>query len=388
MKNTFRKENVGSALVKAVLFTGGFLAFVALVTFNLLNLLGKRTDEGNCRTYLWRVDSRHYLFGTMHLDPIYFMNAIPDNVKIAHYNSDTVYTEVDMFDTEHYQKEFRCGQLEDNVTLSDVIPTSLYKRLEDYLEKIQPSLKGLNITNWRTMRPSTINFQLSLMPFYVKKTYCEYCLGKLIAAPSCIGSYPSSWPNEEEYYRDKDKVRFFEHKFHEGVTSLDAHLASAAEVLNKTVGGIETAQERCDLIDNTPLQLSIFTMNETLNILEKIQNLTEYNTFAEHQINKYRSVEDIREFQKPIIQLIQKYSNQSNGPDYLLWKEVEDHDEKEMTIRNKIMTERVSKLIKTSSGSKLFFAFGMAHFFGENSVVEYLRKRGHTVERVDAKEKV
>ena len=123
-------------------------------------------------------------------------------------------------------------------------------------------------------------------------------------------------------------------------------------------------------------------MNQTLNIYEKIVNLTEYNKYAGEAINQYLNVQDDGR-----IDHLGKYVDQADK-EHTLWKELKEHSDKEMKMRNKIMTERVSKLIQTSNDSKLFFAFGVLHFVGDNSVVQYLREKGHTVERVTANENV
>ena len=162
MKSSIQRANCRAEILILV----GFLAIAAVVC-SLVNYSlwqGYKGDEENCRTNLWRVDSQHYLFGTMHLPDLYFLRAIPDNVKIALYNSDAAYFEIDPFDSEHHSNETRCGQLGPDVQLSEILPRNLYQRLVKYFEKIQPSLQGMNLSesNWRTMKPYSIN--LSILP--------------------------------------------------------------------------------------------------------------------------------------------------------------------------------------------------------------------------------
>jgi hypothetical protein len=52
--------------------------------------------------------------------------------------------------------------------------------------------------------------------------------------------------------------------------------------------------------------------------------------------------------------------------------------------RNEKMASRVIEQIKSNPETSLFFAFGAAHFLGENSVVELLRSHGLEVRRVPA----
>ena len=46
------------------------------------------------------------------------------------------------------------------------------------------------------------------------------------------------------------------------------------------------------------------------------------------------------------------------------------------------MASRVIELLRSNTGSSLFFAFGVAHFTGEDSVIELIREAGFEVERV------
>ena len=50
--------------------------------------------------------------------------------------------------------------------------------------------------------------------------------------------------------------------------------------------------------------------------------------------------------------------------------------------RNKVMARRVIELLRSNPGSSLFFAFGVDHFTGEDSVIELMREAGFEVERV------
>ena len=50
--------------------------------------------------------------------------------------------------------------------------------------------------------------------------------------------------------------------------------------------------------------------------------------------------------------------------------------------RNKVMVSRAIQLLRTNPGSSLFFAFGIGHFTGVDSVIELMREAGFEVERV------
>ena len=63
----------------------------AIIIFGLYN--DRDSSNEGCNTYLWRVDSNHYLFGTMHVDAWYLWDAVPNIAKKAFYNADEVYFE-------------------------------------------------------------------------------------------------------------------------------------------------------------------------------------------------------------------------------------------------------------------------------------------------------
>ena len=50
--------------------------------------------------------------------------------------------------------------------------------------------------------------------------------------------------------------------------------------------------------------------------------------------------------------------------------------------RNQRLAGRVVNLLRTNPGSSLFFAFGAAHFTGDDSVIDLVREAGFEVERV------
>ena len=50
--------------------------------------------------------------------------------------------------------------------------------------------------------------------------------------------------------------------------------------------------------------------------------------------------------------------------------------------RNKIMTERIMELIENHRNNSFFFAFGVGHFIGENSVIDMLQEKGRSTVRV------
>ena len=54
--------------------------------------------------------------------------------------------------------------------------------------------------------------------------------------------------------------------------------------------------------------------------------------------------------------------------------------------RNMKMTKKIVDFVTANPKKKYFFAFGVAHFLGNNSVVDMLKRVGFTVERVKSVE--
>merc|ERR550519_2806825 len=50
--------------------------------------------------------------------------------------------------------------------------------------------------------------------------------------------------------------------------------------------------------------------------------------------------------------------------------------------RNKVMGRRVVELLKSGSGTSQFFALGLGHYIGNQTIIEELREAGFRVERV------
>ena len=369
------------------------LMLMLLVAFTAVIYSNPDAEGFYCQsTYLWRVDSKHHLFGTMHVHPNDFEP--PEEMKKAFHFSDAAYFETDLFDTDHILKETRCGGLESGVELSDIIPSDLYQRLESYIENSTIISNSVLGNHWKTMKPYMIN--LLLVKTAIKpNTYAV-----------------ENQRNTDEQVKDEERmsteqqvdlvlktlgiapvanekiVQLVTFLVKEGsavnfVTNLeiDAYMALIAAAKNKKVGGVETAQDRCDLIDKTPLHLSIYQMHKALSEVENLREISQYRKYANDHINKYRNMNLVRDdFNDDAVISDEEFDELLKDSTLI---ELAEHKEREMMTRNKVMADRARNLIRSSGDSKLFFAFGAAHFLGDGSVVQYLRDVGHRVERVN-----
>ena len=151
--------------------------------------------------------------------------------------------------------------------------------------------------------------------------------------------------------------------------SLDNFLQKAARMMNKTVGGCETAKDRCDLA-RFRVDLVLDKLEKTLSLLES-NNMTEYINSGIERTNLYRCV-SLEE------------SLDLNDDDI-----IEEFRYYQIYERNRLMADKVADLIQSSPETKLFVAFEIFHFSHDSeSVVELLRGKGFQVERVYAFETI
>ena len=64
------------------------------------------------------------------------------------------------------------------------------------------------------------------------------------------------------------------------------------------------------------------------------------------------------------------------------------YEENLLVKRNRAMAGRVIQILGSDPGSSHFFAFGVAHFLGQQSIVQLLRDFGVEVERVGVEEEL
>ena len=58
------------------------------------------------------------------------------------------------------------------------------------------------------------------------------------------------------------------------------------------------------------------------------------------------------------------------------------YEENLLKKRNRVMAGRVIEILRSDPGSSHFFAFGVGHFLGQQSVVTLVREAGFQVDRV------
>lgn len=295
------------------------------VTTSTANINSKVTgtaDPKDCKTYLWKVEPHHYLFGTIHIPAKKVWDAIPKVIQLSPY---------------------------------------LYQRVEKFLTRIQ-SMTILDLKNWKYMTIVDMVDFLSIFPFHIQllEKVGEEEVKMKIQCPHGF---------EEDLYVEIAELRLklqdiFKNRLRKE-DSLDEYLQQAARMMNKTVGGCETLEDRCELARSRKKDVVQDKLEKTLSVLENL-DIPQIISLETELTNLYRSV---------------------NYPEDVDLKD-EDNRYYHMYERNLVMANKVAELIRSSSETKLFAAFGAQHFLGKGSVVEMLREKGFQVVRVHAFEKI
>ena len=149
--------------------------------------------------------------------------------------------------------------------------------------------------------------------------------------------------------------------------AIDSEIYHYAQSRNKGVGGIETIEEQISAMDKFSLNEQIMGLESTLDYLE--QN----NDFMEEMKHLYMQGDErkMMAFIEGTMFKIEKYKK---------------FEEKFMQVllydRNVRMAQRIEALLKEDPAKRYLFAFGVMHFLGQKSVMEYLERKGYSVNRV------
>ena len=170
-----------------------------------------------------------------------------------------------------------------------------------------------------------------------------------------------------------------------GSPVLDIFLAQLAMQLNKTVGAVETDDEQCRAFNSLSDSLTVSILNSTLDALEKnklgpavSESLLQEKTLVrEYLCGQFR----INAFED-LLEGVEMTPEQQEAVNQLkTWI-----NENLNTKRNKVMASRVIELLRSgqglSQGLSHFFALGLGHFVGSNTIIDEVRAAGFVVERV------
>jgi len=246
------------------------------------------------------------------------LQVLPKALKIAIDKSDEVRTEIPM-DASLQMKSVTLMMRSDNKSLQEIIPKSLYQRTEKYLQQINP--------------------QMNLIPFDKMKIWA-------------LSTVTAMLENQLKYPM---------------LQAIDAEIYSYAQSKGKGVGGIETIEEQISAMDMFSQKEQIMGLESTLDYLEQNNNFMEEMKYLYMQGDEKKMMS----FIEGTMFKVEKYKN---------------FEEKFMQVllydRNVRMVKRIESLLKKDPAKQYLFAFGVMHFLGQKSVVEYLEYKGYSVNRM------
>ncbi len=246
------------------------------------------------------------------------LQMLPKSLKVAIDKSDEVRTEIPM-DASFQIKSAALMLRSDNKGLQEILSKLLYQRTNNYIKQINP--------------------QLNLIPFDKMKIWA-------------LSAVASMLENQLKYPM---------------VQAIDSEIYSYAQSKNKGVGGIETIEEQIIAMDKFSLNEQIMGLESTLDYLEQS------NDFIEEMKSLYMQGDEkkMMAFIEGTMFKIEKYKK---------------FEEKFMQVllydRNRLMAQRIESLLKEHPTKRYLFAFGVMHFLGQKSILEYLKRKGYHVHKV------
>jgi uncharacterized protein YbaP (TraB family) len=293
-------------------------AYKCVVFFLLALLCFQINARAAANPFLWEIEGERPSYL---YGTIHFpdprVTTLPNSVETAFRNSQVVYTEIPL-DKATLVAQVSKLTLPADQTLLEIVPAELIARTEKYMQGISP---GLTIEPFTRFKVWALALSLSSLEQQVKNP------GKL---------------------------------------ALDAQLFQRAQHQGKKVAGLETLEEQIAIFDNLNQQEQIKMLRDTLDFIDAAK---EKGVNIPEQFIAWYKKGDIDAFGKLLMQYVKK----DKFYDTFLQKVIYN--------RNKLMADRILKIIQTHPNQSHFFAIGAGHFWGKSSIQNYLIKQGLKISR-------
>ena len=354
--------------------------------------------------FAWRTNQQcgpnTYFFGTVHV-PIYkiwkannskygkrtwyigsdrfeisdYSQSIPAEIEVLRNECQDVFTELPL-DDRTAQLTSACFNMENGTNLSDILSPRMYSRVEAHIEYLQFEVQKL-IFQDDNLRLILMKKRISIDTFSDLLTKNMHKLG------------PFSFMVQAEMLRNPETVG-------NGLETLLSQRFYWSSPFGKA--GIETVQEQCDAVNH------VNNMPEAITVLE---SWLKQMAIIEHSLENLNIKSELNE-------LVQSYSNgdaaaveyltQTAGSSFInlkrdkgtpiypmnetekqAFKKVTEMVQQKLLInRNYVMGKRVVEIMRKrnrprTSGGTIFnacFVFGVGHFLGYASVLDYVRSQG------------
>ena len=322
----------------------------------------------NGNYFLWEIQgsSPSYLFGTIHVPYNMVWDSIPKNMMQAFNNSQEIYLELNM-NEDTLSKLNDCEKLPNGQNVADVLPKNLYLKWKSYIKHLHTK-----VSSWISPTQKSHGLTADTIFYWLFEYWTtRRPIWTLLKAQMVIESYIKSI----EYLQ------------------LDSYLAELGRQSGKLVDGIEHVEETCSIINNLNDSQVLFILNKTMELDHEVLT-TVSSRDLNNLIHRYRNGDISPAYFSQKFGFFPQIGNNKNGNNNESIS-INSEEERKMAIdihtylrdriifeRNEIMARRIMKLIEDDPSTSYFFAFGVGHFIGKDSVVDILRKRNISVERI------
>jgi uncharacterized protein YbaP (TraB family) len=337
--------------------------------------------------FLWKIKVKKrpsYLFGTIHVPYTRVWDSIPAKVKRAFRSSDMVMVELKLSDPRTLSALNECQLLPGSQRLRQVLPRDLFRRIKNHLQYVR-----------------------SQMPSWLPNNGMRETLSEQL-----FQAITKDWERKRPIWVMLMINSLTEHDIKSrGIPVLDTFLTQEAERLKKLTGAVEGVQEQCNPLNGLNSTQVLYILNRTMIQHEAIRRglvspqLTTDDSIRQYICGNFQSqlfdaeptpaaaphrhsnpdhVESggspPRATSESPIQSLPSITEQITGQKGSISDEIDAYFRSEMIHkRNKQMAERIMDMLNQNPDTIFFFAFGAAHFLGNNSVISFIEKGGFRV---------
>merc|ERR1719464_374911 len=291
------------------------------------------------------------------------------NAKQAFAASKRVFFELDLTKPHVISTLSACQLLPNNRHLSQEIPSDLYARLKIHMEYVR-----------------------TVMPNWVTKEQKR----KGIDADYLFSAITANWERKRPIWVTLLVNSLTQSDISSRATVLDIYLSQLAVKNRKRVSAVETVQEQCSPLNQLNNTLVAFALEHTLKQQENLRLGVKTPYFStDDLIHHYRNgnLDAVIFNQETMMFPSLAHDKASDHMEPLTEREkalatsIDDFFRHHMIdARNKRMASRVINLLVQHPGTPFFFAFGAAHFVGENTILDYVESAGFTIKHIGPNE--
>jgi len=337
----------------------------------LLLAIGQTQDftsriEDSKVPFLWEIDTNppSYFFRVQHVPYKRVWDAVPENVMDAFEKSERIYVE---FDPKDGKNNKNCYLLPSGLHLSQILPRKLYLRISQYLENVKSDMH-----KWFTFEDSPENLR-SMADYVFKMLTDNWGHKRPIWIYILMTEYLTK--NSFKNYRPESTE--------EVVPVVDQYLIELAKTRGKKVKGIEVAADQCQAFTGIDSTLVEAILNKNLNDAEEFGvGFSRVSATLDDLIFDYCK----GNFDSTMSNLFPIADSYNTEEERLVNEFYKMLKENNLIKRNSNMATRVVNLLNNNPTKSFFFAFGAAHFLGEDSVIAMVRSQGFKVRKVPADE--